>query len=144
MSQIFSSFHICVLWNRASISSSSSGSGSGSGSSSSSSNSNSSSRRRFYFQQNTIMKQEQISVSTDIKALLQSVNGHQWSRMAHQAGNKAVRRLILRSRGVSKLRDCVIRYPNCFEVWQVAGQHCCRATIQISQPFDNRLSRVFL
>ena len=44
--------------------------------------------------------------------------------------------LILRSHEVSKLWDFVMKYLICFEIWEAAGQHCSRATCQISKPLD--------
>ena len=35
--------------------------------------------------------------------------------------SEAVRRLIVRSREVSKLQDCVLKYPDCFDIWKQLG-----------------------
>ena len=47
------------------------------------------------------------------------------------------RRLFVRSRKVSKLRDLYLELPNHSEIWQALRQHCCRCACQISKWCDN-------
>ena len=52
----------------------------------------SSSSSKFYFQQNTTIKQKQkfmVNINKYIKALLHPAGGHQGSHKAHQAGNQS-------------------------------------------------------
>ena len=58
--------------------------------------SDTSSSSKFYFQQNTLMMQEQKTLckcknAHDVKTLLHSAVGHQGYRKAHQAGNLRIR-----------------------------------------------------
>ena len=57
------------------------------------------------------------------------------ARSARSAGQK--RRLIVRSRKVSKPRDWYFKLSNRFEIWQAYRQHCCRSACQISERSDN-------
>ena len=47
------------------------------------------------------------------------------------------RRLFLRSRKVSKPRDCYFQLSYRFEIWQAHRQHCCRSACQISERSEN-------
>ena len=47
------------------------------------------------------------------------------------------RRLIVRSREVSKPRDWYFKLSNRFEIWQAHRQQCCRSACQISERSDN-------
>ena len=49
----------------------------------------------------------------------------------------AKRRLIVRSREVSKPRDLYFKLSYRFETWQAHRQHCCRSACQISERSDN-------
>ena len=55
------------------------------------------------------------------------------------------RRLIVRSREVSKPRDWYFKLSHRFEIWQAHRQQCCRSACQISERSDNSkyLSRAF-
>ena len=46
------------------------------------------------------------------------------------------RRLIVRSREVSKPRDWYFKLSYRFEIWQAHRQHCCRSACQISERSD--------
>ena len=46
------------------------------------------------------------------------------------------RRLIVRSREVSKPRDLYLELSDRSEIWQALRQHCCRCACQISKRFD--------
>ena len=47
------------------------------------------------------------------------------------------RRLIVRSREVSKPRDLYLELFDRSEIWQALRQHCCRCACQISKRYDN-------
>ena len=47
------------------------------------------------------------------------------------------RRLIVRSREVSKSRDLYLELSDRSEIWQALRQHCCRCACQISKRYDN-------
>ena len=47
------------------------------------------------------------------------------------------RRLLVRSRKVSKPRDWYFKLSYRFEIWQAHRQHCCRSACQISERSDN-------
>ena len=47
------------------------------------------------------------------------------------------RRLFVRSRKVSKLRDWYFKLSYRFEIWQAHRQHCCRSACQMSERSDN-------
>ena len=47
------------------------------------------------------------------------------------------RRLIVRSREVSKPRDLNLEFADRSEIWQALRQHCCRCVCQISKPYAN-------
>ena len=47
------------------------------------------------------------------------------------------RRLIVRSREVSKPRNWYFKLSYRFEIWQAHRQHCCRSACQISERSDN-------
>ena len=47
-----------------------------------------------------------------------------------------IRRLMVRSREVSKPRDWCLELSNCSEIWQAHRQHCCRGACQISERCD--------
>ena len=49
----------------------------------------------------------------------------------------AKKRLIVRSREVSKPRDWYFKLSYRFEIWQAHRQHCCRSACQISERSDN-------
>ena len=48
-----------------------------------------------------------------------------------------IRRLIVRSRKVSKPRDSYLELSDRSEIWQTLRQHCCRLACQISKWCDN-------
>ena len=48
-----------------------------------------------------------------------------------------MRRLIVRSRKVSKPRDLCLEFSDRSEIWQAPRQHCCRCACQISKRCDN-------
>ena len=48
-----------------------------------------------------------------------------------------IRRLIVRSREVSKPRDLYSKLPNRSVIWQAHRQQCCRGACQISKRCDN-------
>ena len=48
-----------------------------------------------------------------------------------------IRRLIVRSRKVSKARHRMSKWPYRFEIWQAHRQQCCRCACQISEPSKN-------
>ena len=48
-----------------------------------------------------------------------------------------IRRLIVRSRKVSKARDRVLKCSYRFEIWQASRRQCCRGACQISERSDN-------
>ena len=48
-----------------------------------------------------------------------------------------IRRLIVRSREVSKPRDLYLELSDRSEIWQALWQHCCRCACQISKRYDN-------
>ena len=47
------------------------------------------------------------------------------------------RRLIVRSREVSKPRDLYLKLSDRFKNWQALRRHCCRCTCQISKRYDD-------
>ena len=47
------------------------------------------------------------------------------------------RRLIVRSREVSKPRNLYLELSDRSEIWQALRQHCCRCACQISKRYDN-------
>ena len=47
------------------------------------------------------------------------------------------RRLSVRSRKVSKLRDLYLELSDRSEIWQALRQQCCRCACQISKRYDN-------
>ena len=47
------------------------------------------------------------------------------------------RRLIVRSREVSKSRILYLELSDRSEIWQALRQHCCRCACQISKRYDN-------
>ena len=47
------------------------------------------------------------------------------------------RRLIVRSREVSKPRDLYLELSDRWEIWQALRQQCCRCACQISKRYDN-------
>ena len=49
----------------------------------------------------------------------------------------SIRRLIVRSRKVSKPRDLYLELSDRSEIWQAPRQHCCRCACQISWQCDN-------
>ena len=49
----------------------------------------------------------------------------------------SIRRLIVRSRKVSKPRDLYLELSDRSEIWQAPRQHCCRCACQISKRCDN-------
>ena len=49
----------------------------------------------------------------------------------------SIRRLIVRSRKVSKPRDLYLELSDRSEIWQAPRQHCCRCAYQISERCDN-------
>ena len=48
-----------------------------------------------------------------------------------------IRRLIVRSRGVSKPRDLYLELSDRSDIWQAHRQQCCRRVCQISKRYDN-------
>ena len=48
-----------------------------------------------------------------------------------------IRRLIVRSREVSKPRDWYLELCDSSEIWQAPRQHCCRCACQISMGYCN-------
>ena len=48
-----------------------------------------------------------------------------------------IRRLIVRSRKLSKLRNLYLESSHRSERWQAPRQHCCRSADQISKRYDN-------
>ena len=48
-----------------------------------------------------------------------------------------IRRLIVRSREVSKPRDWCLELSDCSEIWQAPQQRCCRGACQMSEQCDN-------
>ena len=62
------------------------------------------------------------------------VCGGLWTRAPFQY---PVRRLIVRSREVSKPRDLYLKLFDRSEIWQAPRQHCCRCACQISKRCDN-------
>ena len=48
-----------------------------------------------------------------------------------------MRRLIIKSRKVSKPRDLYFKLCDRSEIWQAPGQQCCRGAYHISKRFDN-------
>ena len=48
-----------------------------------------------------------------------------------------IRRLIVRSRKVSKARDRMLKCLYRFEIWQAPRQQCCRGACQIAERSDN-------
>ena len=48
-----------------------------------------------------------------------------------------IRRLIVRSRKVSKPQDWCLEFSDCSEIWQTYRQHCCWGWCQISEWCDN-------
>ena len=48
-----------------------------------------------------------------------------------------IRRLIVRSREVSKPGDWLFKLSHRFEIWQALRQPCCRGACQISERSDN-------
>ena len=50
-----------------------------------------------------------------------------------------IRRPVVKSREVSKLRDWQFKLLHRFKIWQAHGQHCCRGVCQISDQSDNSI-----
>ena len=59
------------------------------------------------------------------------------SRKAWTLFQYSIRRLIVRSREVSKPRDLYLDLSARSEIWQAPRQHCCRCACQISKLCDN-------
>ena len=55
----------------------------------------------------------------------------------------SIRRLIVRSREVSRPRDLYSELSDRSEIWQAPRQHCCRCAFQISRRCDDYKSRGF-
>ena len=69
---------------------------------------------------------------------------HHQSKLLHEGakGTRAPsqypkRRLLVRSRKVSKPRDWCFELSYRFEIWQAHRQHCCRSACQMSERSDN-------
>ena len=51
--------------------------------------------------------------------------------------SQAIRRITLKSRVISKLRDDSLELSYRYEIWQASRQQCCRDACQISKRYDN-------
>ena len=70
---------------------------------------------------------KQVSICVITVDILQFSNPSQYPK----------RRLIIRSREVSKPQDWYFKLSYCFEIWQAHWQYCCRSASQISERSDN-------
>ena len=60
-----------------------------------------------------------------------------WMQTTRVPFQYPIRRLIVRSRKVSKARDLVLKWSYRFEIWHEPRQQCCRGACQISERSDN-------